>query len=47
MVLLPAVMELYLLYLSGQVYTLLLKNILSNKLLNLNVTKRLGLILLP
>lgn len=40
MVLLSAVMELYLLYLSGQVYTILIKNTLSNKLLSLKVTKK-------
>lgn len=40
MVLLSAVMELYLLYLSGQVYTVLLKNTLSNKLLSLKVTNK-------
>lgn len=40
MVLLSAVMELYLLYLSGQVYTVLLKNTLSNKLLSLKVENK-------
>lgn len=42
MVLLSAVMELYLLYLSGQVYTFLLKKTHSNKLLSLQLTKKVG-----